>query len=68
MPKLQPATRIRTCLACGTQYEYPLKESRASRHHCDLCIDLPNPTRKALEKLSARIRKLEQIAAKPEKG
>jgi hypothetical protein len=64
MPKLQPVTRTRTCLACGAQYEYPIKDIRTSRHHCALCIDLPMPTRKAMERLSARIKKLEGIVEK----
>lgn len=64
MAKLQPATKTRTCLACGSQYEYPLKEIRTSRHHCELCIDLPLPTRKVMERLTARIKKLEQTISK----
>ncbi len=41
MPKPQPATRLRTCRACGKQFEYPLKGSPATRFHCEDCVDHP---------------------------
>jgi hypothetical protein len=53
-------TRTRTCHACGGAYEYPLAESRATRFHCDNCATLPAAARKSLERLSARVRKLER--------
>lgn len=59
MPKPQPATRIRTCRACGTKYEYPLKEIPATRHHCAGCAAVPAHLRKASERLLLRIQKLE---------
>jgi hypothetical protein len=59
MPKLQPATRIRTCRACGKEFEYPIKGSPATRHHCDECVDIPPGIRTVMERLSARIRSLE---------
>jgi len=59
MAKPQPATRGRTCLACGTKYEYPLKEEPATRHHCRDCAAIPAPLRKISERLLLRIQKLE---------
>lgn len=66
--KSQPATRLRACRACGKQFEYPLKGSNASRHHCAECVELPEDFRKIAERLSSRIQKLElqlKQAARP---
>jgi len=57
--KPQPATRIRTCRACGKQFEYPLKGSAATRHHCEDCVGIDPETRKVFERLSSRIQRLE---------
>ena len=57
--KLQPVTRIRTCRACGKQFEYPVKGSSATRHHCEDCVRIDPDTRKVLERLCGRIQKLE---------
>lgn len=57
--KPQPATRIRTCRACGKQFEYPLKGSPATRHHCEDCVGIDPETRKVFERLSSRIQRLE---------
>jgi hypothetical protein len=57
--KPQPATRLRTCRACGRQFEYPLKGNRATRFHCEECVDLPAETRKVAERLFTRVQKLE---------
>ncbi|MEI8340292.1 MAG: hypothetical protein WCH43_02010 [Verrucomicrobiota bacterium] len=59
MQKLQPATRIRTCRACGKQFEYPIKGSKATRHHCEECVNIPHGIRTIMERLSARIHSLE---------
>jgi len=59
MSKPQPATRIRTCRACGTRYEYPLKGDASTRHHCAECVTIPAHLRKASERLLLRIQKLE---------
>jgi hypothetical protein len=59
MPKLQPVTRIRTCRACGKQFEYPIKGSTATRHHCEECVEIPAGIRTVMERLSARIKSLE---------
>lgn len=59
MAKPQPVTRIRTCRACGKQFEYPLKGSAATRFHCEECVDLPPDTRKVAERLFTRLQKLE---------
>ncbi len=69
MSKPQPETRLRTCRACGKQYEYPLKGSDASRHHCEECVPLPADVRLIIERLTARIttleRQLKQLQPKP---
>lgn len=59
MSKPQPATRLRTCRACGRQFEYPLKGNRATRFHCEDCVDVPEEIRKVSERLFTRIQKLE---------
>jgi hypothetical protein len=59
MNKPQPATRIRTCRACGKKFEYPIKGNPATRHHCEECVDIPADVRKILERLSSRIQTLE---------
>jgi len=59
MSKPQPVTRIRTCRACGKQFEYPIKGSTATRFHCEECVDLPPDTRKVAERLFTRLQKLE---------
>jgi hypothetical protein len=51
--------RPRTCKACGKKFEYPVKGSNASRHHCEECITLPPDVRKTFERLSSRITQLE---------
>ena len=69
MAKPQPATRIRTCRACGKQFEYPIKGSLATRFHCEECVDIPPDIRTIFERLSNRIQKLEhtikRLEAKP---
>lgn len=57
--KPQPATRLRTCRACGKQFEYPLKGNKATRFHCEDCVDVPPDTLKVAERLFARVQKLE---------
>jgi len=57
--KSQPATRIRTCHACGRQYEYPLKGNSATRHHCEDCVEVPEHLRRVAERLFARVQTLE---------
>ncbi|MCU0772146.1 MAG: hypothetical protein MUE94_10330 [Verrucomicrobia bacterium] len=51
--------RPRTCRACGKKFDYPVKGSAATRHHCAECVELPAETRRVLERLSARIAALE---------
>ncbi|MGB8356299.1 MAG: hypothetical protein WCD79_20540 [Chthoniobacteraceae bacterium] len=69
MAKPQPATRIRTCRACGKQFEYPIKGSLATRFHCEECVKIPDGIRTIFERLSNRIQKLEhtikRLEAKP---
>ncbi|MEI8313447.1 MAG: hypothetical protein WCH98_22075 [Verrucomicrobiota bacterium] len=64
MSKPQPATRIRTCRACGTRYEYPLKGDSSTRHHCAECVGIPAHLRKTSERLLLRIQKLEMEVAR----
>ena len=69
MEKVTSGQRLRTCRACGKKYEYPVKGSDATRHHCENCVEVPPETRKALERLSTRVAQLEAqlktLQAKP---
>jgi len=51
--------RQRTCRACGKKFEYPVKGSAATRHHCEDCVAVPAETRKTLERLNSRVTQLE---------
>jgi len=51
--------RPRTCRACGRKFDYPVKGSEATRHHCADCVVLPADVRKTLERLSQRVTQLE---------
>lgn len=51
--------RPHTCKACGKKFEYPVKGSSASRHHCEECSVLPPDVRKTFERLSSRVTQLE---------
>jgi hypothetical protein len=51
--------RPRICRACGKKFEYPVKGSAATRHHCEDCVAVPAETRKILERLSNRVMQLE---------
>lgn len=62
--KPQPATRIRTCRACGVRYEYPLRGEPSTRHHCPDCVAVPAPLRKVSERLLLRVQKLEREVAR----
>lgn len=52
--------RQRTCRACGKKFDYPVKGSDATRHHCEDCVALPPVTRKILERLNNRVTQLER--------
>jgi hypothetical protein len=52
--------RQRTCRACGKKFDYPVKGSDATRHHCEDCVVVPPVTRKILERLSSRVTQLER--------
>lgn len=58
--KPQPITRTRTCRACGQSFEYPLKGSNATRHHCEQCVEIPVAQRRVAERLLARVESLER--------
>jgi hypothetical protein len=57
----------RTCRACGISYEYPGHQSLATRSHCEHCAPLPEPVRRAFERLRRRLdrlqREVEQLRA-----
>lgn len=52
--------RQRTCRACGKKFDYPVKGSAATRHHCEDCVGVPPDTRKILERLNQRVTQLER--------
>jgi predicted aldo/keto reductase-like oxidoreductase len=57
---IPPTRRQRTCRACGKKFDYPVKGSAATRHHCADCVDVPPETRKLLERLNQRVTQLER--------
>lgn len=59
MEKVSSDQRLRTCRACGRKFEYPVKGSPATRHHCVDCVGLSSDVRKILERLNSRVRQLE---------
>jgi hypothetical protein len=59
MEKISSSQRLRTCRACGKKFEYPVKGSAATRHHCDDCVVISAETRKILERLNSRVTQLE---------
>jgi hypothetical protein len=59
MEKVTSGQRPRTCRACGKKFEYPVKGSNATRHHCADCVALPADVRKILERLNLRVGQLE---------
>jgi hypothetical protein len=60
MEKPASGQRLRTCRACGKKFEYPVKGSAATRHHCEDCVVVPVETRKILERLNTRVTQLER--------
>jgi hypothetical protein len=60
MEKVTSGKRLRTCRACGKQFEYPVKGSDATRHHCEECVHVPAHLRLVAERLSARLANLER--------
>ena len=65
--KPQPATRLRTCRACGNRFEYPVKGSAATRHHCGECVEVPAHLRRVAERLLSRVQALENAVQRLEK-
>ena len=59
MEKVTSGQRPRTCRACGKKFEYPVKGSDATRHHCADCVVIPPNVRKILERLNDRVVQLE---------
>lgn len=59
MEKVTSGQRPRTCRACGKKFEYPVKGSDATRHHCADCVAIPADVRKILERLNSRVVQLE---------
>jgi hypothetical protein len=68
MEKISSSQRLRTCRACDKRFEYPVKGSAATRHHCDDCVAVPTEMRKILERLNSRVTQLEnQLRRRQEK-
>ena len=63
MPVPSPTGRQRTCRACGKKFDYPVKGSAATRHHCEDCVVVPPETRKIIERLALRVTQLERQLA-----
>ena len=59
MEKVTSGQRPRTCRACGKKFDYPVKGSEATRHHCADCVVLPPDVRKILERLNSRVSQIE---------
>jgi hypothetical protein len=59
MEKITSGQRPRTCRACGKKFDYPVKGSDATRHHCADCVALPADVRQILERLNSRVAQLE---------
>ncbi len=59
METVTSGQRPRTCRACGKKFEYPVKGSDATRHHCADCVVVPAEMRKILERLHNRVTQLE---------
>ena len=59
MEKVTSGQRPRTCRACGKKFEYPVKGSDATRHHCADYVVLPPDVRKILERFHNRVTQLE---------
>ncbi len=59
MDTTRPENRQRTCRACGRKFDYPIKGSAATRHHCEDCVAVPAETRKIIERLNTRVAQLE---------
>lgn len=49
-----------TCRACGAPYPYPGHQSLATRTHCEHCVQLSEPARRAFERLRRRLDRLER--------
>lgn len=56
---MEELKRQRTCRACGKKFDYPVRGSHATRHHCEDCVQLPLDVRKVVERLSTRVQTLE---------
>jgi len=61
MEKVTSGQRLRTCRACGKQFQYPVKGNAATRHHCEECVNVPAHLRVVAERLSTRIASLERL-------
>ncbi len=64
--RLVPATKEKPCTICGAIYVYPSKGSTATRHKCEVCVDLSVPAAKSMKRLNDRIRALELKLSKIE--
>ena len=64
MEKVTSGQRPRTCRCCGRKFEYPVKGSAATRHHCADCVVLKEDVRKTFERLNNRITQLERLVSR----
>ena len=64
--RLVPATKQKPCTICGAVYVYPTKGSTATRHKCEVCVDLSASAAKSMKRLNDRIRALELKLSKIE--
>ncbi len=50
----------RTCRCCGAGYAHPAPASRATKRHCERCVDLPEAVRAVLEQHQLELVRLRQ--------
>ena len=48
----------RVCRCCGESYAYATQGSRATRVHCERCVDIPADSRRVMEILRRRVDRL----------
>ena len=64
--RIVAASKEKACTVCGMLYVYPTKGSSATRHKCELCVELPDAVSKTFKRLNDRIRQLESKVQKLE--
>ncbi len=56
----QDELQDRTCRACGRPYKYPVRKSRATRFHCQACVDLDANVRATFEHFNRKIKAVQR--------